>query len=67
MVATTTPIKEDTKVATTGVLCPFVVVDIEKEDDLTRDLELQRKLEVEYKNKPVLVVKDVYPAAPVTP
>ncbi|MBD2004568.1 MULTISPECIES: hypothetical protein [Cyanophyceae] len=67
MVATTTPIKEDTKVVATGLLRPFVVVDIKKEDDLTWDLELRRKLEVEYKNKPVLVVKDVYPAAPVTP
>ncbi len=65
MVATTTPIKEDTKVVATGVLRPFV--DIEKEHDLIWDLELQRKLEVEYKNKPLLVVKDVYLAAPVTP
>jgi hypothetical protein len=51
LVATTTPIKEDTKVVATGVLRPFIVVDIEKDHDLTWDLELQRKLEVEYKKQ----------------
>lgn len=56
-----TPIKDDEKVVATGVLRPFVVADIERDYDLTWDLDLQRQLEVEYKNKPVLVAKSVYP------
>lgn len=57
------PIKEDQKVVATGVLRPFVVADIERDYDLTWDLNLQRKLEAEYNKKPVLVVKSVYPVS----
>jgi hypothetical protein len=58
-----TPIREDETVAVTGVLRPFVVADIEREYDLTWDLELRRKLEAEYSTKPVLVVQSVYQSA----
>ena len=57
------PIKEDQKVVATGVLRAFVVADIERDYDLTWDLNLQRKLEAEYSKKPVLVVKSVYPVS----
>jgi hypothetical protein len=58
-----TPIREDETVAVTGVLRPFVVADLEREYDLTWDLQLQRKLEAEYSTKPVLVVQSVYQSA----
>lgn len=62
---TNTPVavKDDETVAVTGVLRPFVVADLEREYDLTWDLELQRKLEAEYRTKPVLVVQSIYPSA----
>lgn len=56
-------LKDGETVAVTGELRPFVVADIERDYDLTWDLDLQRKLEVEYKNKPVLVATGVYPSA----
>lgn len=61
--AANTVVKEDETVAVTGVLRPFVVTDLEREYDLTWDLELQRKLEAEYSTKPVLVVQSVYQSA----
>lgn len=61
---TATPAIEDGEtVAVTGVLRPFVVADIEREYDLTWDLDLQRKLEAEYSQKPVLIADAVYPSA----
>jgi hypothetical protein len=57
------PIKEGEKVVATGVLRPLVVADIERDYDLTWDLELQKKLEAEYSTKPVLIADDVYPSA----
>ena len=56
-------VKEGEKVVTTGVLRPFVVADIERDYDLTWGLDLQRQLEVEYRNKPVLIAESVYPSA----
>jgi hypothetical protein len=56
-------VTEDEKVAVTGVLRSFVVADLEREYDLTWDLELKRKLEAEYSNKPVLIADEVYPSA----
>lgn len=58
-----TPIKDGEKVVATGVLRPFVVADIERDYDLTWDLNLQRKLEVEYRNKPVFIAESVYPVS----
>lgn len=56
-------IDDGEKVAVTGVLRKFVVADLERDYDLTWDLELQRKLEAEYSNKPVLIANSVYPSA----
>ncbi|MEI2580849.1 hypothetical protein [Scytonema sp. PRP1] len=56
-------VNEGEKVAVTGVLRPFVVAELERDYDLTWDLTLQRKLEAEYSNKPVLVATEVYPSA----
>ncbi|HYW18138.1 MAG TPA: hypothetical protein VE956_02295 [Nodularia sp. (in: cyanobacteria)] len=56
-------VNEGEKVAVTGVLRPFVVAELERDYDLKWDLTLQRQLEVEYRNKPVLVATEVYPSA----
>jgi hypothetical protein len=56
-------VNEGEKVAVTGVLRPFVVAELERDYDLTWDLTLQRKLEAEYSNKPVLIATEVYPSA----
>ncbi|WP_315787966.1 hypothetical protein [Fischerella sp. JS2] len=56
-------VNENEKVAVTGVLRQFVVADLEREYNLTWDLDLKRKLEAEYSNKPVLVADEVYPSA----
>lgn len=56
-------IKNNEVVVVTGVLRPFVVADIEKDYDLKWDLTVQRKLEAEYKQKPALVAKEVFPSA----
>lgn len=55
--------KQDEKVAVTGVLRPFVVAELERDYDLTWDAETRQKLEAEYANKPVLIAREVYPAA----
>jgi len=57
------PIEEGAKVVATGVLRPFVVADIERDYDLTWDLDVKRKLEAEYSTKPVLIADSVYPSA----
>lgn len=56
-------INDGEKVAVSGVLRQFVVADIERDYDLTWDLKLQRKLEAEYSNKPVLIANSVFPSA----
>lgn len=56
-------VNEGEKVAVTGVLRPFVVAELERDYDLNWDLTLQKKLEAEYSNKPVLVANEVYPSA----
>ncbi|MCC5647666.1 hypothetical protein LC607_33120 [Nostoc sp. CHAB 5824] len=56
-------VNEGEKVAVTGVLRPFVVVELERDYDLKWDLTLQKQLEAEYRNKPVLVATEVYPSA----
>lgn len=62
-VAAPAAVKDGETVAVTGVLRPFVVADIERDYDLTWDLDLQKKLEAEYSQKPVLVADAVYPSA----
>ncbi|MDJ0734960.1 MAG: hypothetical protein QNJ47_12985 [Nostocaceae cyanobacterium] len=57
------PIKQDETIAVTGVVRPFVLAEFERDYDLTWDLNLKKKLEVEYSNKPVLVTEEIYPSA----
>ena len=61
--ANTTAVKTNETLAVTGVLRPFVVADLERDYDLTWNLNLQKQLEAEYKTKPVLVVDAIYPSA----
>lgn len=56
-------VKDNETVAVIGVLRPLVVADLERDYDLTWDLDLQKKLEAEYSTKPVLVVQSIYPSA----
>ncbi len=56
-------ISDRESIVVTGVLRPFVVADLERDYDLTWDLNMQRQLEVEYRNKPVIVSTGVYPSA----
>jgi hypothetical protein len=60
---TAAEVAQDETVAVTGVLRPFVVAELEREYDLTWDLETQRTLEAEYKTKPILIVDNVYKSA----
>lgn len=56
-------INDGQTVAVTGVLRPFVVAELERDYDLTWDLELQKKLEAEYREKPVFITNSVFPSA----
>ncbi|WP_414550168.1 hypothetical protein [Anabaena sp. CCY 0017] len=56
-------ISDEQSVVVTGVLRPFVVAELERDYNLTWDLDMQRQLEVEYSNKPVIVSTGVYPWA----
>jgi hypothetical protein len=56
-------IKEDENVVVVGELRSFVVADLERDYDLDWDLDLQRELELEYGQRPVMVVREVYPSA----
>ncbi|MBD2199542.1 MULTISPECIES: hypothetical protein [Calothrix] len=56
-------VNQGEKVAVTGVLRPFVVAELERDYDLNWDLTLQKQLEAEYSNRPVLVANEVYPSA----
>lgn len=60
---TEAPIQDGETVAVTGVLQAFVVADLERDYDLTWDLDVQEQLEAEYSQRPVLVVDQVYPSA----
>lgn len=54
-------VTQDQEVVVVGVLRPFVAADIEKDYNLTGDVNWQRQLETEYRNKPVLVAQYVFP------
>ncbi|MEA5579764.1 hypothetical protein VB620_00235 [Nodularia harveyana UHCC-0300] len=56
-------ISDQESIVVTGVLRPFVVAELERDYDLTWDLNVQRQLEVEYSNQPVIVADGVYPSA----
>ncbi len=55
--------EENKKVVVTGLLRPFVMSEFERHYDLTWDLDLKKKIEVEYYNRPVLVANDIYTSA----
>lgn len=54
-------LEDDEVVVVTGELRQFVVADIEQDYDLTWDADLREQLEVEYRDRPVLVANNVYP------
>ncbi|MGQ4648020.1 hypothetical protein [Lyngbya aestuarii] len=56
-------LNDDEVVVVTGQVRPFVLAEIERDYDLTWDLDLQSKLEAEYQEKPVLIADTVYPSA----
>lgn len=57
------PIADGEAIAMVGELRPFVKADLERDYNLTWDLELQRQLEAEFQNKPVFVAREIYPSA----
>ncbi|GAB4234758.1 MAG: hypothetical protein Kow00121_62420 [Elainellaceae cyanobacterium] len=56
-------IEVNEEVVVTGVLRPFVRAEFERDYDLTWDLDVQREIEAEYTDKPVLVAREIYPSA----
>ena len=56
-------ISDGETVAVTGELRSFVVADLERDYDLTWDLDVQEQIEAEYSERPVLVADQVYPSA----
>lgn len=56
-------VQPDDYVTVTGVLRPFVLADINRDYDLTWDLDLQREIEAEYQSRPVLIADEFYPSA----
>lgn len=56
-------VNEDNTVVVTGQVRPFVLADIERDYDLTWDLDYKRQIEAEYSNKPVLLATGIYPSA----
>ena len=55
--------REDENIVVTGMVRPFVIAELERDYDLTWDLDVQRQIEAEYSRKPVLVVDSIYPSA----
>ncbi|GAB4529950.1 MAG: hypothetical protein Tsb0014_12250 [Pleurocapsa sp.] len=53
----------DEKVVVTGMVRPFIKAELERDYDLTWDLDVQEEIEAEYSEKPVLVVDAIYPSA----
>ncbi|ACK69756.1 conserved hypothetical protein [Gloeothece citriformis PCC 7424] len=54
---------QEEEVVVTGTLRQYVQADFERDYDLTWDLDLQRQIEAEYTDRPVLVADDIYPSA----
>jgi len=52
---------DDDEVVVTGELRPFVLAEIERDYDLTWDLDVKQKLEAEYSEKPVFIAAGIYP------
>lgn len=56
-------VEDGQTVAVTGELRSLVVADIERDYDLTWDLDVQEQIEAEYSDRPVLIVDRIYPSA----
>ena len=56
-------VKLNETVVATGTLEKFVVADLERDYKFGWDDNVRTKLEADYKEKPVLVVKNIYPSA----
>jgi hypothetical protein len=56
-------VQEDEEVTITGTLRPFVTSEIEREYNLTWDLDLEDQIEAEYSDRPVLIADEIYPSA----
>lgn len=56
-------IEDGEEVVVTGVLRPYIAAEFERDYDLTWDLDLQRQIEAEYNEEPVLVAEEIYPSA----
>lgn len=54
--------EQEQKVVVTGMVRPYVAAEFERDYDLTWDLDVQRQIEAEYSEKPVLVLDNIYPA-----
>jgi len=59
----TPALEDEEEVVVTGTLRPYVSADFERDYDLTWDLDVQRQIEAEYTEEPVLVAEEVYPSA----
>lgn len=59
--ATVAP-QQGRRVVATGVLRRMTVAEIEREHNFAFDPEMRRRIEVEYRDQPVLVADSVYPA-----
>ena len=55
--------EDDETVVVTGTVRPFVKAELERDYDLTWDLDVQEEIEAEYNERPVLVVDSIYPSA----
>ena len=54
-------IRPDQNVVVTVVIRPFVVYTLEKDYKLTQNFNIQKTVEVEYKNKPVMIAQELLP------
>ena len=62
--ATGEPIpQEDEAIVVNGTVRPFIKTELEKDYNLTWDLDVQEEIEAEYTEKPVLVVDSIYSSA----
>ncbi len=55
-------INDGQPVAVVGTVRPFVVAEIERDYNITWDLQVKRQLETEYRNRPVFIAEAVYPS-----
>lgn len=56
-------VQEGEEVTMTGTLRSFISADIERDYDLTWDLDVQEEIEAEYQDRPVFIVDEIYPSA----